>query len=224
MRSYGQFCPVAKAAELFCERWTALIIRDLGAGSTRFSEIQRGVPLMSPSLLTRRLRALEAEGVVERRGEGRGASYHLTPAGQDFVPIVAALGVWGRRWTRRALQPHEIDLDLLIWTLEGRVDGSVFAEDPAVIRLELIDQPAHKRFWWFLHEKGGRQLCVSDPGFETTLYAACSLPDIIGLVLGDVTVRRAEAEDRLELIGNRAARMAFEGWLNLSALAAVPPG
>jgi DNA-binding HxlR family transcriptional regulator len=99
MRSYGQFCPVAKAAELFCERWTPLILRDLAAGATRFSQLHRGVPLMSPTLLSRRLKHLEAEGVVERRRSAGGSSwtYHLTPAGEDLSPIVMSLGLWGQR-------------------------------------------------------------------------------------------------------------------------------
>src|SRR5262245_63791734 len=112
MKSYGQFCPVAKAAELFCERWTALILRDLAWGATRFSELQRGVPLMSPTLLSRRLKQLEAEGIVERRADGKGGTptYHLTDAGAEFVPVVEALGVWGQRWSRRQLAQGEIDL------------------------------------------------------------------------------------------------------------------
>src|SRR5215510_9953586 len=104
MKHYGQFCPVAKAAELFCEKWTPLILRDLAWGATRFSELQRGVPLMSPTLLSRRLKQLEAEGIIERRpAPSRGATYHLTRAGLEFVPVIEALGVWGQRWSRRAL-------------------------------------------------------------------------------------------------------------------------
>src|SRR3546814_11595237 len=101
MRSYGQFCPVAKAAELFCERWTALILRDLGSGATRFPELHRGVPLMSPALLSRRLKQLEAEGVLVRRRQQqtKGRNLHLTPAGEGFRPIIEPPGSWGQRWT-----------------------------------------------------------------------------------------------------------------------------
>jgi DNA-binding HxlR family transcriptional regulator len=120
MKSYNQFCPVAKAADIFCERWTALILRDLGLGSTRFSELQRGVPLASPTLLAQRLRQLEAEGIVMRRrsADGRSWTYHLTRAGQEFVPIVRALGVWGQRWSRRTLRKGEMNVMLLLWELE----------------------------------------------------------------------------------------------------------
>ena len=120
MKSYGQFCPVAKAAELFCERWNALIVRDLASGPRRFSELKRGVPLMSPSLLSSRLKWLIDEGVVVRNQNGGGRStYELTEAGKEFIPLVEALGIWGQRWTRRQLREHEIDLGLLVWSLES---------------------------------------------------------------------------------------------------------
>jgi DNA-binding HxlR family transcriptional regulator len=109
VRTYGQFCPISKAAEVFCGRWTPLILRDLGKGVSRFSELQRGVARVSPTLLSRRLRELEAEGLVERRrsDSGRGWTYHLTAPGQDLIPLVHALGVWGQRWSRRELMDHE---------------------------------------------------------------------------------------------------------------------
>lgn len=222
MKSYGQFCPVAKAAELFCERWNALIIRDLAAGPRRFGELQRGVPLMSPSLLSSRLKWLIAEGVIERRiGSGPHARYALTEAGREFVPLVEALGIWGQRWTRRELQDHEIDLGLLVWSLESGSDPRAFGDRRCLIRLDLTDQPDHKRLWWFLNARGRCELCVDDPGGEVNLYLACSLPDAIYLVRGDLTPARALASDRLELLGDGWARAGFEDWLNLGALASV---
>lgn len=147
MRSYGQFCPVAKAAQIFCERWTALIIRDLGTGATRFSELRRGVPLMSTSMLSRRLQELAAEGVIERKrnDRGRGLTYHLTPAGLEFVPIVMALGVWGQRWTRRSLAEGEIDFGLLLWEMERIVRPEALGDGRTVVQLDFTDQPAHRR-------------------------------------------------------------------------------
>jgi len=223
MKSYGQFCPVAKAAELFCERWTPLILRDLAAGATRFSELQRGVPLMSPSLLSRRLKALEAEGIVKARPQasGRGNTYHLTKAGQEFVPLVVALGTWGQRWSRRQLEKGEIDLGLLIWALERSVDASAFGKGQSVVRLELPDQPQGGRLWWFVNRDGDCELCLHDPGFEVDLYLAATLPDMIYIVRGDLPLTRALASGRLEAIGSGAARKALRQWLNLGPLAQV---
>jgi DNA-binding HxlR family transcriptional regulator len=223
MRSYGQFCPVAKAAELFCERWTPLILRDLAAGATRFSELQRGVPLMSPSLLSKRLKELQAEGVVEIRPlrNGRGSSYHLTAAGREFVPLVVALGTWGQRWSRRQLAEGEIDLGLLVWALERSVDASAFGKPQSVVRIEFTDQPEGARLWWFVNRDGACELCLKDPGFEVDLYLAATLADMIYIVRGDLPLTRALDCGRLEAIGAARARKALRAWLNLGPLTKV---
>jgi DNA-binding HxlR family transcriptional regulator len=223
MKSYGQFCPVAKAAHLFCERWTPLIIRDLAAGAGRFSELQRGVPLMSPTLLSRRLKQLETEGVVERRraSQGKSWTYHLTPAGCEFVPLIEALGVWGQRWTRRQLAKDEVNLSLLIWTLERGVDATAFGAACTIVCVEFTDQIAAKSKWWFLNRDGACQLCLEDPGFEVDLYLTTTLPDLIYIVRGDVSLTRAFDEGRLEAIGPRALQSRLGAWLNLNPLAKV---
>jgi DNA-binding HxlR family transcriptional regulator len=221
MRSYGQFCPVAKAAGLFCERWTPLIIRDLAAGATRFSEIQRGVPLISPTLLSRRLKQLEAEGIVEKRHSGNGNTYHLTNAGTEFVPLVEALGVWGQRWSRRELVEEEMDLGLLLWAIERNAKADAFGGNRSVVRLELTDQPSSKQLWWFVNEKGVCQLCVHDPGFDVDLYLACSLRDIIYIIRGDVSLDTAISTDRLEVIGHRAKIQNVAGWFNFGPITKV---
>ncbi|WP_294609408.1 winged helix-turn-helix transcriptional regulator [uncultured Roseovarius sp.] len=222
MKSYGQFCPVAKAAELFCERWNALIIRDLAAGPRRFSDLKRGVPLMSPSLLSSRLKWLIEEGVVARFdiGEKR-PGYGLTEAGNEFVPMVEALGVWGQRWTRRELREHEIDLGLLVWSLESSTNPKAFGARRCLIRLELTDQMDAKKYWWFLNQKGRCELCVENPGGEVNLYLACTLADAIYIVRGDISPATAIDTQRLEVIGDAWAHRAFVKWLNLSPLTQV---
>jgi DNA-binding HxlR family transcriptional regulator len=222
MKSYGQFCPVAKAAELFCERWTPLIVRDLAAGATRFSELKRGVPLMSPTLLSRRLKQLEAEGILERQTSTRRGSwtYHLTKAGRDFVPLIETLGIWGQRWSRRELGEGEVDLGLLVWSLERSVDAGAFGKSPAVVRLELIDQSQGKNVWWFLNRDGACELCLDDPGFGVDLYLAASLPDMIYIVRGDLKLPEAKDSGRLDVHGSVRASRALTRWLNLGPLAA----
>lgn len=223
MKSYGQFCPVAKAAELFCERWNALIVRDLAHGPRRFSELQRGVPLMSPSLLSSRLKWLIEEGVVARsQSKGGRSLYALTAAGEEFIPLVEALGIWGQRWTRRELQKHELDLGLLVWSIESSADPDAYKDRRCLIRLELTDQIASKKLWWFLNQSGTCQLCVDDPGGETDLYLACTLADMVRIVRGDITLAAATESGRFEIIGEAWARKGFLSWLNLSRLASVP--
>lgn len=222
MRSYGQFCPVAKAAEVFCQRWNALILRNITWGAQRFSDIQRGVPMLSPTLLSQRLKELEREGIVERHKDGRAVSYHLTPAGREFAPIIEAMGVWGQRWARRDLEEGEVDMDLLLWGIERGARADAFG-GRAVVRIEFTDQPAHKAIWWYLCEDGRCQLCVDDPGGETELYLAATVVDLIRIYRGDVPLRVALADGRLEAIGDHAALEALPVWLNLSPLASIRP-
>ncbi|MGD1877136.1 MAG: winged helix-turn-helix transcriptional regulator [Kiloniellaceae bacterium] len=225
MKSYGQFCPVAKASELFCERWTPLIVRDLAAGATRFSELHRGVPLMSPTLLSKRLKQLETEGIVEARPQegGRGKTYHLTEPGREFIPLVIALGTWGQRWSRRELVDGEIDLGLLVWSLERSADATAFGKPQSLVRIEFTDQPHKQRLWWFINREGTCELCLEDPGFDVDLYLAATLPDMIYIVRGDLPLNRALSSGRLEAIGSARARRALKAWLNLSPLTKVKP-
>src|SRR5262245_9967976 len=223
MKSYGQFCPVAKAAEIFCERWTALILRDLAAGAERFAELRRGVPLMSPTLLSRRLKQLEAEGILERRrsSEGRGFIYLLTPAGREFVPLVEGLGVWGQRWSRRSLRKDEIDLGLLIWALERSVKGDALGQGRKVVEIEFTDQPAASRHWWFLHEDGGTQLCLDDPGFDVDVHMSATLADMIRIIRGDLKLTTALEQERLDVTCPSRLRHRLRAWFNLNPLAAI---
>lgn len=225
MKSYSQFCPVAKAAEVFCERWTALIVRDLGAGPCRFSELQRGVPLASPTLLSRRLKQLQAEGIVERyrSDDGHGWLYRLTPAGQEFVPIVLALGIWGQRWSRRTLMENEVDLGLLLWALERGAHPACFGKARTIVEFELNDQPASKRHWWFLNENGSCELCLKPPDRDAQLYVRVSLPDLIRIWRGDLALATALGDARLRLDGSARLRKAFPEWLGVATLAGIRP-
>jgi DNA-binding HxlR family transcriptional regulator len=223
MRSYGQFCPIAKAAELFCERWTALILRDLAGGATRFAQLKRGVPLASPTLLSRRLRELQREGVIERRRSetGRSWTYHLSAAGQEFAPIIHALGVWGQRWSRRELAKREVNLTLLMYALEISVRPEEFGERRCVVQLTFSDQPEGADLWWFVNENGRAELCVKAPGFDVDLYLETTLIDMIHMHRGDMTVAGALARQRLKAHGVGWARRALSRWLAPSVFAQV---
>ncbi|SDD86410.1 transcriptional regulator, HxlR family [Ruegeria marina] len=177
---------------------------------------------MSPSLLSSRLKWLIDEGVIERHDMGeRRRGYALTEAGREFVPLVEGLGIWGQRWTRRTLQAHEIDLGLLVWSLESSANPDAFGPGRCLIRLELTDQTDAKRFWWFLNQKGKCELCVDDPGGEVNLYVACTLPDAIHIVRGDISPAHAIGDNRIEVLGDNWARCAFTDWLNLGPLTKV---
>lgn len=225
MKGYGQFCPVAKAAELFCRKWTPLIVRDLAGGPLRFSEIQRGVPLMSPALLSRRLKELVQEGVVTKtRIPGkRDHAYALSESGRELVPAVITLGTWGQRWTRRELARDEVDLGLFIWAFQRSVHPEAFGDRRTVVQLEISDQPASKRRWWFVNDSGRVDLCLEDPGHDVDLYVTGTLRDLILLWRGDLKLRQAISDGRLDVHGTTRVRRAFSRWFGVSLLAHVSP-
>lgn len=215
MKRHAQFCPVAKAAQVFCERWTPLILRELGSGAMRFSELRRGVPLMSRSMLSRRLQELEREGIIERRPNtaGRGWTYHLTSAGSEFLPLVDALGAWGQRWSRRQLAEGEVDIELLLWAMEREVRADAFGDRRTVIQLDFVDQPSNRRRWWFVNDPGEVQLCLQDPGFDVDLYLSLRLRDLVDIWRGNLQLANALETHRLEAVGSPPLRRALRGWL-----------
>jgi DNA-binding HxlR family transcriptional regulator len=225
MRSYNQFCPIAKAAEIFCERWTALIIRELAGGAMRFSQIQRGVPLASPALLSGRLKQLEKEGVVQREksDSGKAWRYRLTESGEEFVPLVMALGVWGQRWSRRDLEPREMDLGLLLWALEKGANPDSLGPDRRVVQFDITDQPEHKRFWWFLNEDGHCELCLTPPDRDADIHVQATLAQLIRVWRGDVSLARVLDDGLIEVHGSARMRRAFGKWLGIASIAHIGP-
>lgn len=222
MRGYGQFCPVAKAAEIVSERWTFLVIRELIAGSTRFNELRRGVPLMSPSLLARRLRFLEECGVVRRESEaGRSHRYRLTPAGQELAPIVESLGVWGQRWVRSRLTEHDLDAGLLMWDIHRNIDVAALPAKRTVVQVTLTDAPKAERVWWLVVEHGGVELCLIDPGHEVDLYVEAGLKSLTAVWIGSDRLDAALREGRVLLDGPRDLARAFARSLKISPFARV---
>lgn len=221
-KSYGQFCPVAQAAEILAERWTPLVVRELLAGSRRFNEIHRGVPLMSPSLLAQRLRTLEDAGLVLRRAAGDGASeYKVTEAGVELGPVIECLGSWGKRWARREVRPEEHDPGLLMWDLHRRLRVDRFPDQRTVIHFELTDVSSKRRFYWLVIENGAVDVCLKDPGFEVDLYVAGDLKTLTAVWVGDLTLDQAIRRDAIRLSGPRALSRSFKSSLMLSVFANV---
>jgi DNA-binding HxlR family transcriptional regulator len=171
MSAYGQFCPVAKAMELLDERWTMLVIRELLCGSRHFNELRRGVPRMSPTLLTARLRTLERAGVVDRYPDGKQVTYRLTPAGEQLRPIVEALGQWGLRWVPE-LGEEDLDPHLLMWDLHRNVDLTAVPPGRTVLHFCFTDVAPEERNWWLVITADGVDVCSFDPGHPLTATVA----------------------------------------------------
>jgi DNA-binding HxlR family transcriptional regulator len=216
---YGQLCPLAKATEILAERWTFLVIRELLSGAVRFNQIRRGVPLMSPSLLSQRLQRLEHEGLVGREPSGSGHLYHLTEAGLDLAPIVQRLSQWGERWVLGNVDSHKPDVTALMWAIRRRVDPSVFGGVRVTVQFEFTDQPQAKRYWWLVNEASYVDLCPKNPGFEVDVYVITDLQTLAQIWVGNLQLSAAINAGDLELTGPCGVRQTFGQWLLLSPFA-----
>jgi DNA-binding HxlR family transcriptional regulator len=227
MKGYGQFCPVAVAAEIFAERWTPLILRELFAGSHRFNDIRRGVPLISRSLLTQRLRELEDGGVVASRplAGTRGREYRLTRAGEEFRALVEGLGVWGQRWAIGQFDPDHLDMGVLMWNIRRGLNRDRLPAGRTVVRFEFRGVAAHNRAmrtWWLVLQRSDADLCLKDPGFEVNLVVFAEASALARVWMGQTTFGQALRAGGVRLEGPRALVQAFPGWLRLSHYADVP--
>jgi DNA-binding HxlR family transcriptional regulator len=223
---YGQFCPVAVACEVFAERWTPIILRELFAGSDHFNQIHRGIPLISRALLSRRLRDLEAAGVIRKEalpGE-YGHRYCLTDAGKEFRPVIEALGTWGQRWTVR-VQPRNLDARFLIWNVRRRIARELLPDHRVVVCFNFVSVPKSytgPRVFWLVLERAQVDVCTDDPGFEIDIQVNADLAAMAGVWLGDIAFETAVREGTVRLLGPRALTIAFPTWLMLSHFAKVP--
>jgi len=222
-RSYRQFCPVAMAAEVLCTRWTVVLLRELVAGSTRFNDLRRGVPRMSPALLSQRLKELEAAGVVSREpcpDEPAVSEYRLTPAGRELAPLVDAFGIWGQRWISAEASLEQLDATLLMWDMRRGLVTSPMPKRRSVIHFRYPEQPLPQRAWWLIVEPGEPvDLCLVDPGFDVDLYVSVDLRTMTAIWMGLDTVRQAEATGRMVLTGDRGLATQMQAWLGLSPFA-----
>lgn len=221
-RGYGQFCPIALAAEVLAERWTPLIVRELLCGSVRFNDIQRGVPRISSALLARRLKELQFAGIVERRGGASSSfEYHLTAAGRELFPVVEKMGLWAQRWLRHDLvDTANLDSDLLIWDIRRNVLAKSPPRDSRyVAEFRLSGVPINRRRYWLVFERGVVDVCYRSPGFEVDLIVEASLRTLTQVWLGHIAIERAIRNGRLRLDGSREDIGAFRSWFALSMFA-----
>ena len=218
MKIYGQFCPLAQATQLLCERWTLLVVRELIAGSSRFSELQKGVPLMSPTLLSTRLKQLKEAGVIEQSGDKGSSSYQLTSAGMELRPIVELLGAWGHRWARSSLNKDDLDAGLLMWDMRRSIDPAVFPEHRVVVQFEYPDAPNGARDWWLVAENGEIDLCHNDNGYEIDIMIKCSLKTMTEVWICEQMFNDAVKHGDISALGDPKLICKLQDWLRSSPL------
>jgi DNA-binding HxlR family transcriptional regulator len=222
---HKQFCPLAMASDVLCGRWTMMLIAEMLRGTTRFNDLRRGLPRMSPALLSKRLKELETAGVVVRIRSAEGPDlfeYALTEAGRAVEPIVDAMGGWGQRWVTTQASMAHLDVKLLMWNLRRNLNPNPMPQRRNVIQIVYRDLPMATRNWWLLVEPGqDPDLCSVDPGYDVDLYVTTDLRTMTEVWMGFAPTTGAIDEGRLVLVGDRALEGTFQTWLGASGYAAM---
>lgn len=219
-QSYSQFCPVAMAAEILGGRWTLVLLREFYAGSTRFNDLRRGVPRMSPALLSKRLKELEDHGVIQRRlvrKHPETYEYHLTEAGEGLKPVIESIGIWGQRWVESEPSLDKLDPGLLMWDMRRNIRVDLMPPRRVTVEFIFPDQPV--KYWMICDPNAGVDLCSVDPGFDVDLFVNASLRTMTAIWMGLETVRHARDAGGLDIVGDADVASGMQDWLGLSPFA-----
>lgn len=220
---YGQFCPVSMASEILCSRWTTLVVRELLCGSTRFTELRRGVPKMSPALLSKRLKELQQAGVIVASRKPNGSvEYRLSEAGEELRPIIMGLGNWAQRWMESRLTLKNLDPSLLMWDMRRSVNTGLLPEKRCTIQFLYSELPQAQKRWWLVAESGTVDLCNFDPGHELDLLVKSSLRAMTAVWMGLTTIKNETESGQIKIEGDPHLAHSMQQWLGLSAFAPVP--
>jgi DNA-binding HxlR family transcriptional regulator len=225
---YSQFCPVAKAAEVIAERWTPLIVRELLLGNTRFNGIRRGVPGISPALLSQRLRELQRAGVVQKVQRDGSSNHELTESGRELWPVIEAIGNWGKKWTGDRFRRDELDAGVLMLDMSRRVNRQALPTDRTLVHFEFTGAPPRQGDYWLLLDSAAppsngdcddaccADVCFQDPGFEVQLHVRAALRAMVAIWMGDLSWETAIRQRSVELEGPIELRRQFPGWFKRS--------
>ncbi len=219
--SYGQFCPISMASEILCARWTPLLLRELLCGSTRFNDLRRGLPRMSPTLLSKRLGELEAAGVIRSvMGDQGVREYRLTNAGEELRPLILGIGTWGQKWVESEVSLTNLDPELLVWDMHRSLNVESLPARRVCMQFVFSDLPRSRQNYWLLADpQSGVEACYTDPGYDIDLYSVSSLRTMTAIWMGLDTVETATRDGRLELTGSREIAARMQEWLGLSPFA-----
>ncbi len=221
MTGYGQFCPISKAMELLDERWTLLVVRELLLGSRHFNDLRRGVPKMSPALLSKRLKSLTRAGVVERTQVDGRTSYSLTQSGQELGEVVDALGRWGTRWIGE-LGEEDLDPHLLMWDMQRKIPVDSWPRARTTLAFQLDGVASKASRWWLVVADGGADVCDVDPGYDVAGTVETSLRTLTRIWRGDAGWSSALLDGSVSVSGPVDVRRSVPSWIGQSAAAAIP--
>jgi DNA-binding HxlR family transcriptional regulator len=224
MTSYGQFCPVAKATEIIGEKWALLILRELLLGTCRFNDFQRSMSRISPTVLNKRLKELEAKGIVLKRplSGQRGHEYRLTAMGKELEPIIEQVAIWGQRWARGQMSEDELDVELLMWDIHRRIRMDSLPDGETVLYFYFSDLDKYQK-WWLVVSRDDVDLCTEDPGKDVDLYLSSDLRTMVEVWQGDQDLGTMLRRERILATGSKALIRSMEDWFGLCVYADVRP-
>ena len=224
MTSYGQFCPVAKATEIIGEKWALLILRELLLGTCRFNDFQRSMSRISPTVLNKRLKELEAKGIVLKRplSGQRGHEYRLTAMGKELEPIIEQVAIWGQRWARGQMSEDELDVELLMWDIHRRIRMDSLPDGETVLYFYFSDLDKYQK-WWLVVSRDDVDLCTEDPGKYVDLYLSSDLRSMVEFWQGDQDLGTMLRRERILATGSKALIRSMEDWFGLCVYADVRP-
>lgn len=217
MGSYRQYCPIARASEILAERWNPLIIRNLMFGVDTFSEMARGVPAMSRSLLIKRLDQLQRDGIVDKSPKpgGHGHLYRLTDAGRDLAAVIDSLGAWGERWVEVTTEHADPGFALWSWC-QAQLNRPALPQRRTIVAFIFPEEPPGNRYYWLLVEQGEAELCYSDPGDDPDINVTAESLAFVEWHRGRLDWGKALRTGRIEVTGRRDVARALPDW-NLHA-------
>ncbi|MBO9534588.1 MAG: helix-turn-helix transcriptional regulator [Solirubrobacteraceae bacterium] len=213
---YGDYCPIARACDVLATRWTPLIVRNLLMGCRTFSDVRAGIPEISKTLLTQRLRMLEFHGLVERRAHGGRTSYHLTPSGMELEPVIMALGRWGEQWVE--LGPEHFDARRVVWWLTKKIDPGTLPDERTVVR---FDVPGSSERYWLLLERPNAEVCMQPPGGGDDLIVSASAETLVRWHTGQIDLGTAMATGDATVTGPQWLERMLASWGGTGSLLAT---
>lgn len=225
MTLYGSYCPIAKASEILGEKWTILILRELLMGTCRFSDFQRAIARISPTMLTKRLKELEDYGLVmcKRSSGSRSGQYYLTAAGKALYPVITEIASWGMKWVHENMSEDELDINLLMWDMRRRIKTELLPDCDIVIQFTFDNEKSRESWWVLIDANGEIDVCDEDTGKDVDLYITTDARTMIEIWEGDVSISSAKRRGRLKVVGEWRLARTFPKWIGLSMFSHIRP-
>lgn len=220
----GSLCPAVKAADMIGDKWTLLLMRELFLGASRYNEFQRAMPRISPTVLSKRLKRMEQDGLIIKKtviGE-KVKEYRLTTCGRELGPLIDYMSKWGLRWARRRLSEEDLDVGSFMWDFHRSLKTTELPDGETVFSVTFSGLESYKR-WWLIANNDVVDLCTDDPGKEVDLYIFSSLPALAEVWMGDTSIAAATKLEDIRISGASYLMKTAPQWFPQSRYAEVRP-